>query len=524
MNPQDHMRKMIILGKQRSVEDGAFYQIGSGIPAADLRQQQETLMRSQFMTGHPTLMRQHEMQTIPSQLESRFVERHLLPTSEILVPADLRQIHVASTLGPPTSQLGNFPNLLSSCVSQGPGYSFLQSESMEAVAKRQELIQKQNIARMEMSAMFQQKELEKAQRKSLLKLRGFFPYPDVPARSASFQERHCIPEGHLSNGLYVHQTTLNELQRNAVFTGTSSYPPLSMLQRERVRRPSRRAGIRKASRYQFNHGKNQLEDRDLASVTLSEEKEDKKETKVEMPSKPPEAEQEVHAEPLAAVTKNEKEREGGLRKNLCNHKMPSDATDGHNGNEKDSHNSCLVFNEKHADPSKITFSALTSSFSMLNQPPLSFASPRLTLNGEEISSAEDIRKWTVEDVYSFINSLPGCSEYAQVFKDHVIDGETLPLLTEEHLLDMMGLKLGPALKIQSQVSQCLRNIFCTMNIPLAMPNPYATSTSSEPFHDTVSHLPSDSAHTILASPCTQDPEISKTVEQVISESTDNNLF
>lgn len=227
-----------------------------------------------------------------------------------------------------------------------------------------------------MSAMFQQKELEKAQRKSLLKLGGFFPYPDVPARSASFQERHYIPEGHLSNGLYVHQTTLNELQRNAMFMGTSSYPPLSMLQRERVRRPSRRAGIRKASRYQFNHGKNKLEDRDLASVTLSEENEDKKETKVEMPSKPAEAEQEVHAEPLAAVTKNEKEREGGLRKNFCNHKMPSEATDGHNRNEKDPHNSCLVFNEKHADPSKITFSSLTSSFSMFNQPPLSFGKYR----------------------------------------------------------------------------------------------------------------------------------------------------
>uniref|UniRef100_A0A670Z608 Sterile alpha motif domain containing 7 n=1 Tax=Pseudonaja textilis TaxID=8673 RepID=A0A670Z608_PSETE len=257
------------------------------------------------------------------------------------------------------------------------GYSFLQSESMEAVAKRQELVQKQNMARMEMSAIFQQKELEKAQRKSLLKLRGFSPYPDVPACSPSFQERHYIPEGHLSNGLYSHQTTLNELQRNATLMGTSSYPPLTMLQRERVRRPSRRAGIRKASRYQFNHGKYPREDRDtdLASVTLSEEKNDKKESKTSL---------------LVAKNKND-------------------------------------------------------------FPQIFLAPPRRILNGEEISSAEDIRKWTVEDVYSFINSLPGCSDYAQVFKDHVIDGETLPLLTEEHLLDMMGLKLGPALKIQSQV-------------------------------------------------------------------------
>ena len=33
----------------------------------------------------------------------------------------------------------------------------------------------------------------------------------------------------------------------------------------------------------------------------------------------------------------------------------------------------------------------------------------------------------------------------------MIDGETLPLLSEEHLLDTLGLKLGPALKVRSQV-------------------------------------------------------------------------
>lgn len=43
----------------------------------------------------------------------------------------------------------------------------------------------------------------------------------------------------------------------------------------------------------------------------------------------------------------------------------------------------------------------------------------------------------------------------QTFKDHMIDGETLPLLSEEHLLDTLGLKLGPALKIRSQVKDAL---------------------------------------------------------------------
>lgn len=43
------------------------------------------------------------------------------------------------------------------------------------------------------------------------------------------------------------------------------------------------------------------------------------------------------------------------------------------------------------------------------------------------------------------------SYFFQTFKDHMIDGETLPLITEEHLLDTFGMKLGPALKIRAQV-------------------------------------------------------------------------
>lgn len=43
--------------------------------------------------------------------------------------------------------------------------------------------------------------------------------------------------------------------------------------------------------------------------------------------------------------------------------------------------------------------------------------------------------------------------FRQVFREQAIDGETLALLTEEHLLNHMGLKLGPALKIRSQVLQ-----------------------------------------------------------------------
>ncbi|XP_066266406.1 sterile alpha motif domain-containing protein 11-like [Branchiostoma lanceolatum] len=66
---------------------------------------------------------------------------------------------------------------------------------------------------------------------------------------------------------------------------------------------------------------------------------------------------------------------------------------------------------------------------------------------------ETIASWTVDDVYQFIKSLSGCSEYAQTFKDQAIDGETLPMLHEELLQNQLGMKLGPALKIRAQVAK-----------------------------------------------------------------------
>lgn len=38
----------------------------------------------------------------------------------------------------------------------------------------------------------------------------------------------------------------------------------------------------------------------------------------------------------------------------------------------------------------------------------------LFLDGEESPALEDISKWTVEDVCSFVSSLSGCTEYTQV--------------------------------------------------------------------------------------------------------------
>uniref|UniRef100_A0A3B3SDH6 Polyhomeotic homolog 2a (Drosophila) n=1 Tax=Paramormyrops kingsleyae TaxID=1676925 RepID=A0A3B3SDH6_9TELE len=64
----------------------------------------------------------------------------------------------------------------------------------------------------------------------------------------------------------------------------------------------------------------------------------------------------------------------------------------------------------------------------------------------------DPTKWNVEEVYTFIHSLPGCQEIAEEFRSQEIDGQALLLLKEDHLMSTMNIKLGPALKIYARIS------------------------------------------------------------------------
>lgn len=60
-------------------------------------------------------------------------------------------------------------------------------------------------------------------------------------------------------------------------------------------------------------------------------------------------------------------------------------------------------------------------------------------------------KWSVEDVAEYIRGLAGYSDYAEDFQMHEIDGQALILLNENHLVQTMNIKLGPALKIMSKI-------------------------------------------------------------------------
>ncbi|XP_033096275.1 polyhomeotic-like protein 2 isoform X2 [Anneissia japonica] len=61
-------------------------------------------------------------------------------------------------------------------------------------------------------------------------------------------------------------------------------------------------------------------------------------------------------------------------------------------------------------------------------------------------------QWSPQHVSRFINTVPGCKDYANEFLAQEIDGQALMLLKEDHLMTAMSMKLGPALKIISKIN------------------------------------------------------------------------
>lgn len=66
----------------------------------------------------------------------------------------------------------------------------------------------------------------------------------------------------------------------------------------------------------------------------------------------------------------------------------------------------------------------------------------------------------MEEVGEFIRSLGtlgGYSDYADDFLNHDIDGQALILLNENHLVNNLNMKLGPALKIMQRIEAIKNN-------------------------------------------------------------------
>ncbi|XP_033042335.1 lethal(3)malignant brain tumor-like protein 1 isoform X2 [Trachypithecus francoisi] len=66
-------------------------------------------------------------------------------------------------------------------------------------------------------------------------------------------------------------------------------------------------------------------------------------------------------------------------------------------------------------------------------------------------SASTVAKWTIDEVFGFVQTLTGCEDQARLFKDEMIDGEAFLLLTQADIVKIMSVKLGPALKIYNAI-------------------------------------------------------------------------
>uniref|UniRef100_A0A3B4A4Z3 SAM domain-containing protein n=1 Tax=Periophthalmus magnuspinnatus TaxID=409849 RepID=A0A3B4A4Z3_9GOBI len=451
MTPREQLRKMTSLGEQGALDEKHWYRLVNGMSAGELRQRQELLMRNQMSMAPQILAQgQQRLQAVPAQFEPRFMERELVPPSE-MVASEARQMHMGPHLGPP---LPPHSNVLPGRAFPGAaGYGFMPTEPMETVARRQELIHKQNIARMEMNAILHQKELENAHQKGLIGIDNPMAYPP---NAMAYRGRQRIPDGH---DVFVHRPTLDELHSNSILMSASPYPPISTLHRERGRRAGRRPTVHKNSENQVVNIKGPVEDKNVEQSPGAISGEEKEiETKGELEGDKPHHQAKIDPELTTGGRKSYKDGENGLRK--VNNQ--DGCGDGTNGGASDKDITSGTFQEKFMYPSAAGMPYMVPMMGNGFLPP---GASNLFLNGDEV--AEDIRKWTVNDVYNFINSIPTCSEYAQTFKEHMIDGETLPLLSEEHLLDTLGLKLGPALKIRSQVSRRMGSLVYLMNMPLS---------------------------------------------------------
>ncbi|XP_053571809.1 lethal(3)malignant brain tumor-like protein 1 [Bombina bombina] len=66
-------------------------------------------------------------------------------------------------------------------------------------------------------------------------------------------------------------------------------------------------------------------------------------------------------------------------------------------------------------------------------------------------SARTVSKWSTEEVFSFIQTLTGCEDQARLFREEMIDGEALLLLTQTDIVKILCIKLGPAVKIFNSI-------------------------------------------------------------------------
>ncbi|XP_021586839.2 sterile alpha motif domain-containing protein 7 isoform X2 [Ictidomys tridecemlineatus] len=491
MDPTDPCRNIPMPDGFGTVEERHLWLPG-GTTLQELHQRQELLMSNPMMAVNPLLTAsgQQRIPLVPSPFGPPIVDRDVLPPT--VGPTDPRQFCVPSHFGSSILPNANMPNMLSNRIYSG--WSFLPPESIRAVSRRNEMIRRPHAARaeMEMYSNYQQRKLEKFNPKGLGGLEMPFLYgSSVPPCPAIYQGQSMLP----ASDLHFHRSNLRNLRGNPILVATGPHFIESWGQKYyQLRRGS---GNQKPLNRDSESSKSQAEEKVLNQTHAIPHEEDEHETDPETEICNNQKSSKTSDKPATAVTDPCGALQPTNRKPQGAHAAPLEVKIWHGGKQRASEpgvEACDGETNRICPP----------------VPPLSLPGTHaLVTVGENLSLDEDIQKWTVDDVHNFIRSLPGCSDCAQVFKDHAIDGETLPLLTEEHLRGTLGLKLGPALKIQSQVSQHVGKMFYKKTLSL----PTHTRQAFDQPADTSALLDFNSWSDLMNIPCPQDIRIPKRIEQ-----------
>lgn len=430
MTPEDHYRRMMsALSEAGSYEEQQqrLYQLASsmGLPGHELlRARQDALvaagrspaLEAHLPSGSSSSSSQKRKQGLPQHRDAHFTDRDISHPPPLLSPPTATHITLGPHLRPPF--LG-----MPTALCQVPGYGFLPSAQGEIFARQQEMLRKQNLARLEMSAeLLRQKELENLQRQQ--RLLGSEPVGTLsgglPADHPALRNIQDLPDGHPLKEELARRTNAMLLLRH----GTTSILSLNQQPQSGASTPKNSPGHGSAigsnarkcpSPRDQDHRDEDMRDSDSETETCK----DKEAAGTKSSSKPQDR-----------VREEDKE---GI-KGRCNRAKDSSESSGRNSapcssTEADSPNRPFTAGHAKTDVKYHLPPGFMPPLPALHGQSFPFAFPYanpyfhtgvmggLLADGEDSATAnpaEDISKWSVEDVCGFISSLAGCAEYTQV--------------------------------------------------------------------------------------------------------------
>ncbi|KAJ0064201.1 hypothetical protein NL108_001522 [Boleophthalmus pectinirostris] len=433
MSPEDHYRRMMSsLSEQGSYEEQQqrLYQLASsmGLPGHDLlRARQEALvaavrtpaLEAHLPSGSSSSSSQRRKQGLPQHRDAHYTDRDLSQPPPLLSPPTAPHITLGPHLRPPF--LG-----MPTALCQAPGYGFLPPAQAEIFARQQEMLRKQNLARLEMSAeLLRQKELENLRQQRLL---GSDPVGALsgalPADHPALRNIQDLPEGHPLREELARRTNAMLVLRHG-----ATPPLLSLNQQPQSGTPTPK-DLHKHNSASGSDSRKCPSGGSGGPPGPRDHREEDSDSEADTCEDKPEG---AEAKSSSKLQVGERREGKEANKGLCVRAKESTESSGQNSapcNSSETDSPSRLFSVGQAKDVKFHLptgfmpplptlhgQSFPFGFPYANPYFHSGAMGGLFTDGEDSSTtnpAEDISKWSVEDVCGFISSLAGCAEYTQV--------------------------------------------------------------------------------------------------------------